>query len=153
MAHVLSQGYDSQRLTQVFHELASLLQLDVLLIDTHPGLNEEALLTMRAVDMLIVVLRPSQRDFEGTGVTMQIARQLEVPRVMLIVNQLLDTSQLQSVRTRVEAAFNNEVMAVLPHAEAFMSFNGDGLFVFQHPDHPVSMALRQAAANLTLAHA
>ena len=153
MAHVLSQGYDSQRLTQVFQELASLLQLDVLLIDTHPGMNEEALLTMRSVDTLIVVLRPSQRDFEGTGVTIQVARQLEVPKIMLLINQLADTGQLQAVRTRVEAAFNNEVMAVLPYASEFMSYDGEGLFALQLPNHPVSTALRQAAAKLTMAHA
>jgi len=148
MAQVLSQGYEAQRLTQGFHELAKLLRLDVLLIDTHPGLNEEALLTMRAVQTLIVVLRPDAQDFEGTGVTVQIARQLEVPQLLLMVNQLPATGQLQAVRARVEQTFDSEVAAILPHAAEFMTFDNDGLFALRHAGHPISVALQHLSTRL-----
>jgi septum site-determining protein MinD len=149
MAQVLSQGYEAQRLTQSFHELAKLLQLDVLLVDTHPGLNEEALLTMRAVQTLIVVLRPDAQDLEGTGVTVQVARQLEVPQLMLLVNQLPATGQLHAVRARVEQTFKCEVAAILPQAAEFMTFDNDGLFALRHAGHPISVALRHLATRLT----
>jgi PAS domain S-box-containing protein len=149
MAQVLSQGYEAQRLTQGFHELAELLQLDVLLVDTHPGLNEEALLTMRAVQTLIVVLRPDAQDLEGTGVTVQVARQLEVPHLMLVVNQLPATRQLPAVRARVEQTFGSEVAAILPQAAEFMTFDNDGLFALRHAGHPISVALHHLAARLT----
>ena len=153
MAQVLSQGYEAQRLTQCFHDLASLMQLDTLLIDTHPGLNEEALLTMRAATTLIVVLRPDAQDLEGTGVTVQVARQLEVPELVLMVNQLPDTGQLQAVRSRVEQTFNLPVAAILPQATEFMRFDNHGLFAMRHPGHPISVALRHAAGRLALAAA
>ena len=149
MAQVLSQGYEAQRLTQSFHELANLLQLDVLLIDTHPGLNEEALLTMRAAQTLIVVLRPDAQDFEGTGVTVQVARQLEVPHLLLVVNQLPATGQLQAVRARVEQTFGSEVAAILPQAAEFMTFDNDGLFALRHAGHPISVALQHLCTRLT----
>ncbi len=149
MAQVLSQGYEAQRLTQCFHDLANLLQLDTLLIDTHPGLNEEALLTMRAVQTLIVVLRPDAQDLEGTGVTVQVARQLDVPSVLLMVNQLPDTGKIQSVRARIEQTFLSPVAAILPHASEFMTFDNHGLFALRNPAHPISVALRHAATRLT----
>ena len=149
MAQVLSQGYEAQRLTQCFHDLANLLQLDTLLIDTHPGLNEEALLTMRAVQTLIVVLRPDAQDLEGTGVTVQVARQLDVPDVLLMVNQLPDTGQLQAVRARIEQTFHSPVAAILPQAAEFMTFDNHGLFALRHAAHPISVALKHAAARLT----
>ena len=124
------------------------LGLDALLIDTHPGLNEEALLTMRAVGTLIVVLRPDTQDFEGTGVTVQVARQLEVPRVVLIVNQVPSGGSLQAVRARARKTFDSDVLAVIPQSTEFMGFEEDVPFVVRHPQHPVSLALQQVALAL-----
>jgi PAS domain S-box-containing protein len=145
MAQVLSQGYDAQRLTRSFHELGETLRLDTLLIDTHPGLNEEALLTMRAVHTLVVVLRPDAQDFEGTGVTVQVARQLEVPRVLLVVNQTPTADQFQAVRARAQKTFDREVLAVIPQSTEFMAFDDDLPFVLRHPQHPISLALQHVA--------
>jgi MinD-like ATPase involved in chromosome partitioning or flagellar assembly len=63
------------------------LSLDVLLIDTHPGLNEETLLSIVISDILVVVMRPDKQDYEGTGITVTVARELKVPNLMLIVNK------------------------------------------------------------------
>src|SRR5215470_20442366 len=43
IVNVLREGYDVSRLTQGFRKLIHELNLDVLMIDTHPGLNEETL--------------------------------------------------------------------------------------------------------------
>ena len=151
IAQVVSQGYEAPRLTGCYHELASLLHLDFLLIDTHAGLNEEALLTMREVQTLIVMLRPDAQDMEGTGITVQVARQLDVPNVLLLVNQLPHTGQLQAIRSRVEQTFSNPVAAILPQAVEFMTFDNNGLFSLRHPGHAISMALQHLAARLIAA--
>jgi PAS domain S-box-containing protein len=148
MAQVLSQGYDAQRLTRSFHELGEALGLDTLIIDTHPGLNEEALLTMRAVHTLVVVLRPDKPDFEGTGVTVQVARQLEVPCVRLVVNQVSAGGAFQAVRARAQKTFDSEVLAVIPQSAEFMAHDDDLPFVLRHPQHPVSLALQHVALSL-----
>lgn len=145
MAQILGQGYDAQRLARSFHELGELLRLDTLLIDTHPGMNEEALLTMRAVQTLVVVLRPDAPDFEGTGVTVQVARQLEVPRVLLVVNQVPASSQFPAVRARAQKTFDSEVLAVIPQSAEFMAFDEGMPFVLRYPQHPVTMALQHVA--------
>jgi septum site-determining protein MinD len=44
IARVLQEGYNVERLTEGFYALLERLELDYLLIDTHPGLNEETLL-------------------------------------------------------------------------------------------------------------
>ena len=148
MAQVLSQGYDAQRLTRSFHELGETLRLDTLLIDTHPGLNEEALLTMRAVHTLVIVLRPDTQDFEGTGVTVQVARQLEVPRVLLVINQVPAGSQFQRVRARAQTTFDTEVLAVIPQSAEFTAYDEDLPFVLRHPQHPVALALQHVALTM-----
>ena len=92
IARVLREGYDAQRMTEGFRQLIAALDLDILLIDTHPGLNEETLLSLVLSDSLLIVMRPDRQDYEGTGVTARIARELQVPRVRILVNKLPDRS-------------------------------------------------------------
>jgi septum site-determining protein MinD len=44
ITRVLRDGYDAQRLVEGLRHLADTVALDFLLIDTHPGLQEETLL-------------------------------------------------------------------------------------------------------------
>src|SRR5262249_49330515 len=67
IVQVLREGYDMQLLTAAFRELIAALKLDALLIDTHPGLNEETLFAIAIAGALAIVLRPDQQDYEGTG--------------------------------------------------------------------------------------
>src|SRR5262245_40124766 len=71
IARVLRDGYDVRLLNDGLHTLVDELALNVLIIDTHPGLNEETLLSIAISDVLVVVLRPDQQDYQGTGVTVE----------------------------------------------------------------------------------
>ena len=88
IARVLREGYDMGLLSEGFQQLISALSLDILLIDTHPGLNEETLLSIAISDALALILRPDSQDYQGTGVTVDVARKLEVPRLLLVVNKV-----------------------------------------------------------------
>ncbi len=98
IARVLREGYDAQRMTEGFRQLIAALDLDILLIDTHPGLNEETLLSLVLSDSLLIVMRPDRQDYEGTGVTARVARELEVPRIRILVNKLPEFVRLRRRR-------------------------------------------------------
>src|SRR5215207_9757871 len=89
ITRVLREGYDVGLLNDGFNSLGERLDLDYLLIDTHPGLNEETLLSITISNVLVLVLRPDQQDFQGTAVTVDVARKLEVPEILLVVNKVL----------------------------------------------------------------
>ena len=61
ITRVLREGYDAQRLTTGIRELVDALDLDVLFIDTHPGLNEETLLSLVISHVLLIVMRPDRQ--------------------------------------------------------------------------------------------
>jgi MinD-like ATPase involved in chromosome partitioning or flagellar assembly len=149
IARVLREGYDVSMLRDGFHELIEALKLDVLMIDTHPGLNEETLLSIAISDALIIVLRPDQQDYQGTSVTVEVARKLDVPRLVLIVNKVPAIFAIADVKARVEQTYHAEVAAVLPHSEEMMALGSAGIFVQRFPDHPISAALMQVATKLT----
>jgi MinD-like ATPase involved in chromosome partitioning or flagellar assembly len=148
IARILREGYDVGLLNDGFRTLLDKLQLDVLLIDTHPGLNEETLLSIAISDALLIILRPDQQDYLGTGVTVEVARRLEVPQMLMIVNKTPQAFDLQEVRARVERAYDCEVAAVLPHSDRMMALASGGIFSLRYPDHPLSASLRQVAARL-----
>ena len=148
IARVLREGYDAQRLTEGFRRLVDVLALDVLLIDTHPGLNEETLLSLVLSDSLLIVMRPDRQDYEGTGITARVARELEVPRIRIVVNKLPDTFDAISVTARVEEAYGCPVAAVLPHSDELMRLASEGIFVARFPDNTLSDLYRQVASTL-----
>ncbi|MFD3166973.1 MinD/ParA family protein [Herpetosiphon sp. NSE202] len=148
IARVLREGYDVGLLNDGFHRLVEELKLDVLLIDTHPGLNEETLLSIAISDALIIILRPDSQDYQGTGVTVDVAHKLDVPQLFLLVNKVPTSFNFAEVKARVEKTYNAEVAAVLPHSDEMMTLASSGIFVLQYPDHPLSQSLRAVANRL-----
>jgi len=148
IARVLREGYDVGLLRDGLQELIEALNLDVLMIDTHPGLNEETLLSIAISDALLIVLRPDQQDYQGTSVTVEVARKLDVPRLLLVVNKVPALFDAGDVRARVEQTYNCEVAAVLAHADEMMALASTGLFALQYPQHPITEALRRVATTL-----
>ena len=148
ITRVLREGYDAQRLTQGLRRLVTELKLDALLIDTHPGLNEETLLSLVISHVLLIVLRPDQQDYEGTGVTVKVAQGLGVPRMMLVVNKTPPSFDPDAVRRKVEEAYGCPVAAVLPHSDEMMNLASEGIFAVRYPDHPMTALYKRVAASL-----
>jgi len=152
IARILREGYDVGLLNDGFRNLVEDLELDMLIIDTHPGLNEETLLSIAISDELVILLRPDSQDYQGTSVTVEVARKLDVPRMTLIVNKTPDAFDAAEVKARVEQAYGCEVAAVLPHSDEMMVLASSGIFVLRFPDHPVTVNLKKVAARL-MSHA
>lgn len=148
ITQVLRQGYDAQRLTAGLRQLVDELQLDVLLIDTHPGLNEETLLSLVISDSLLIVMRPDKQDYEGTAITARVAQELGVPRILLLVNKAPHDLDPQAVAARVEQAYGCPVAAVLPHSDDLMRLASEGVLVLRQPGHPLADSYRSVAATL-----
>lgn len=142
IARVLREGYDVGLLNDGFHRLVEDLGLDVLMIDTHPGLNEETLLSIAISDALLIIMRPDQQDYQGTGVTVEVARKLDVPRLLMVVNKTPTVFDFDEVKKRVEQTYNAPVAAVLPHSDEMMTLASGGVFVLNYPDHQITQKLK-----------
>jgi MinD-like ATPase involved in chromosome partitioning or flagellar assembly len=148
IARVLREGYDAERLTNGIRRLVDALGLDVLFMDTHPGLNEETLLSLVISDSLLIIMRPDKQDYEGTGVTARIARELQVPNVSILVNKAPPDLDAQVIAQRVRAAYGCDVAAVIPHSDELMALASEGVFCLRWPDHPLSASYRLVASSL-----
>ena len=148
IARVMHEGYDVGLLNEGFRDLSGELGLDALLIDTHPGLNEETLLSIAMSNTLAIVMRPDQQDYEGTSVTVSVARKLKVPHMMLVVNMTPPIFDATEVKERVEKTYECEVAAVMPHSDELMVLSSADIFALRYPDHPVTGLYQQIATRL-----
>ncbi len=148
ISRVLRDGYDVGRLNDGFQRLVQELKLDYLFIDTHPGVNEETLLSIAISDMLLLVMRPDSQDFQGTSVTAELARRLEIPDMQIVVNKVPPGMDTTLLRQRVEELYQAPVAALLPMNFEIVRVASGGIFVNRFPEHPMTLALKQVAERV-----
>ncbi len=141
IARILREGYDVARLNDGFNELIQALDLDYLLIDTHPGLNEETLLSIAISDRLVVILRPDRQDYQGTAVTLEVARKLGMLNIMLVVNKVLPNSDFGVLQENMEATYKTNVVGVVPLSEEIVQLGSRDIFCLHYPNHPLSLTV------------
>lgn len=148
IARVLREGYDVGRLNDGFEDLIHCLDLDYLLIDTHPGLNEETLLSIAISDVLVVIMRPDRQDFQGTAVTVDVARKLEVSKMLLVVNKALPAFDFDALQQQVETTYNTSVAGIVPLSEELVQMASSDIFCLRHSDHPFSRTVKEIAVQI-----
>jgi MinD-like ATPase involved in chromosome partitioning or flagellar assembly len=145
IARILNEGYDVGLLNDGIRQVIERLNLDYLFIDTHPGVNEETLLSIAISDVLFLVMRPDKQDFQGTGVTVELARQLEVNNMYLVLNMVLNIMDPDALRAKAEDAFKTQVGEVLPLSEDLVQLGSGGVFSLLNPEHPYSRRIANLA--------
>ena len=122
--------------------------LDFLFVDTHPGMNEETLMSVAISDWLILILRPDRQDYLGTAVTIEVSRKLGVPNLILVVNKALASMDQAALRKDVERSFAAELGAVLLLSEDMLRLGSAGIFALKFPDHQFTRAVAGLAARI-----
>ena len=148
IARILRDGYDVRLMNDGFRKLVKSLNLDYLFIDTHPGLSKETFLSIAISHVLILILRPDKQDYQGTAVTMDVAKQLKVRRLMLAINKVYSKLNPEAVRQKVEETFGAPVAGVFPLSEEILQLASEGVFCVKQPDHPVSQEFRKVAQQI-----
>jgi MinD-like ATPase involved in chromosome partitioning or flagellar assembly len=149
IARVLREGYDVRMLIDGYRALIRDLQLNYLLIDSHPGLNEETLVSLAISDVLVLILRPDRQDFQGTAVTVEVARQFDIPRMLLVMNKVLPVLDADALREQAEVAYGVPVAAILPESDEMLLLGSAEIFALRYPDHPWTAEVARIATRIT----
>jgi MinD-like ATPase involved in chromosome partitioning or flagellar assembly len=149
ISRILREGYDARLLNDGFRHLIQRLKLDYLFIDTHPGINEETLLSAIISDVLVVILRPDKQDYQGTAVTIDVARKLDVQKILLVVNKALPSLNLEALKQQVQATYNVPVAGVLPVCDEMFDLASSDIFCLRYPEHPWTNVVNGIAKQLS----
>jgi len=137
---ILNEGYDPVRLTEIFKEIYKVYNLDFLLIDTHPGISEDVLLSMVACNPIIVIMRFDKQDFTGTAITLEVTKRFG-RHTEILVNMVPEGLPAASVKEQVEKAFNQPVIGVVSFYPDLFSVRSGEVFALTHSNHPYTKAL------------
>lgn len=148
IARILRDGYDVRLMNDGFRKLVKSLQLDYLFIDTHPGLSKETFLSIAISHVLILILRPDKQDYQGTAVTMDVAKQLKVRKMLLTINKVYNRLDPIALKQKVEETYGETVAGVFPLSEDLVQLASEGVFCVRYPEHPVSHEFRKVAQQL-----
>lgn len=150
MLKTLRTGFEIGSFLNAIHKLQDRFRLDYLLVDTHPGIENDTLLVMGVCDHLLIVSRMDQQDMFGTAVMVELARNLEKP-VHLVMNMIpagVRESQASKFGQGMGSKFKVEVVGWLPFSEDIMGSLSKSVFILTLPKHPMTERFRQLAQSL-----
>jgi MinD-like ATPase involved in chromosome partitioning or flagellar assembly len=148
IARLLREGYEVERLNDALFALSEALKLDLIFIDTHPGINEETLLSAAISDVLVMVMRPDSQDYLGTAVAIEVAERLEVPTIKLVVNKLPTYFDEDQVKERLISTYNVPAAALLPLSDDLLALASGGIALLDGSNHAWSKAVQEFASTL-----
>ncbi len=150
MLKTLRTGYEIESFSKAMSKLQDYFNLDYLLVDTHPGIENDTILAMGVCDHLLLVSRIDQQDIFGTGVMVEIANTLGKPS-HLIVNMVpagLKASEATKLARGIGAHFKVEVSTWFPFSEDVQSSLSKSVFILTSPKHPIATRFHELASQI-----
>ncbi len=150
MLRTLRTGFEIESFSRAISKLTATFKLDYVLIDTHPGIENDTLLAIGVCDHLIIVSRIDQQDIFGTGVMIDIASTLEKP-AHLVVNMIpkgLKASEASRLVRGIGHHFKVDVAGWFPFSEAVQGSLSKSVFILTSPRDAVASRFQQLAKQL-----
>ncbi|MCX4720803.1 AAA family ATPase [Streptomyces virginiae] len=136
LREIMAGGYDVGLLPEGFDRLAAHHDLDVLLLDTHAGLNNESVTAMASADVLMIMARADRIDLSGVEETIALAGRLTCRR-NLVLSMAPEGIDREAARRRSEAVYGAPLAGILPYSPEMAALYGERIFAEAHPDHPL----------------
>ena len=118
------------------------------MVDTHPGMNEETLLSIGLSETLVIILRPDQQDYLGTAVMVEVARELEVPQMLLVINKALPDFDFGVLKDKVTETYQIPVAGIMPLSTDMLRLGSQGLFCVKNPDHALTQEYKNIVSHI-----
>ncbi len=148
ITHVLRHGFEISLLNETFADLILMLNLDVLFIDTYAGLSEITLLSMAVSDATFIIMRLDEQNYHGTGIMVSLAREFNVGKIGLILNEVPKFFDISEVKQEVEVSYKCPVTAVIPYNPELMALSSTSIYVLQYPTDPLTKLFEKLADSV-----
>ncbi len=145
---VLKRGYEVAQFASGLSRLEEARDLDMLLLDTHPGIGEDSLLALAASDVIYVCFLMDRQHYTGTAILLELADMMGKD-VRLIVNKVPTHYSPQEVREKVEDRFGRPVAAVIPFEQEVMATESSEVVALTRPSTHFSAEVHRIVEGLS----
>jgi len=147
---IVDTGFNLSRFKAILSNLATEYQLDYLLIDSHPGIEKDTIVSMAVCDVVVLLSRVDHQDMFGSGVMNEVASQLRKP-VVLILNMIPNSvgeKESKKIGEKITGLFNLQVLTALPFNSDVFENLSRGVFVLEHQKDPLTKRFTELAENM-----
>lgn len=141
----LAGQYDTGLLHEGIRQMAVALDLDAVLVDTHSGVNHEAVHALAIADVCLTAARPDTRGLSGGPLMATMSRRLSVPFALVLFTMVppgMTHTALTGIALR---RYESPMAGALPWAAELARGDHTGLFAAAFPEHPFTVALHDVA--------
>ncbi len=96
----------------------------------------------------MLLVRPDQQDFQGTAVTIELARKLEVPDMFVVINKTPPDMDMAQLAESVQKLFGTPVFATLPLSLEMAKIASSDLFCNRYPQHSMTEQFKSIVRRL-----
>lgn len=123
-------------------------QYDLVLLDSSPGFNTEAIATMQVADGLLLVTNPEYPAIAATAKSVEYAKILKVPMGGLVLNKVMN-KKYELTKERIEKSLKIKIIKTIPMDEKVPESIANRMpVVLFDPYCNVSIAYKEMAASL-----
>ena len=141
IADTIVSKYSFDLLNDAFKKLIETYKLDYLIVDTHPGINEESLIAVEQADISLLIIRPDNQDYQGAKVSTEIAKRLGI-KTNIIINKIHSKVDIKKMSKELEDIFEFPVVAAIPFSEDLLIAESKYVIYEKYPDHPFSKHIK-----------
>jgi MinD-like ATPase involved in chromosome partitioning or flagellar assembly len=145
---VLRSPTDLDLLDNALQQIEETWRPSYIILDTHAGLDQDTLLAIASANVLVILLRPEPYELQGTAVTVEVARDLNIPRLLLATNFTPGNLDTEKAWQDLEESYGCEVVALLPYSDELVFLASSRLLALEFPDDPYITDLKKLAERL-----
>lgn len=137
-------------LTKLRNNLKKLFESnDLVILDVAPGLGREAIAAMRACDEIVYVTNPFVPSVMDIVRTEEVARELEIDSLGIIVN-MSNKKKYEMTNDEIREITKLPVLAKIPYdTKVHKSLHLKMPLTMLHPEHKFSKEINKAASHIT----
>lgn len=150
MLRLLKSGLEVSVFQDTLQKVGESCNLDYIIVDTHPGVENDTVLAMGCCDALVLVSRVDQQDLFGTAVMVLLAETFEKP-TYLTLNMVPPGVKIKdAVKVGKELAllFRSKFLSAFEFQMDVINNLSRSVFVMDNPNSPFAHKISEAAETL-----
>src|SRR6266487_3481405 len=151
MLRLLKSGLEVSLFQDTLQKVGEQCNLDYIIVDTHPGVENDTVLAMGCCDVLVLVSRVDQQDLFGTAVMVLLAETFEKP-TFLTLNMVPPGVRIKDavkVGRELATLFKSRFLQAFEFQMDVINNLSRSVFVVDNPDSAFAHKINEAAEMLT----
>jgi septum site-determining protein MinD len=150
MLRLLKAGLEVSLFQDTLQKVGEQCNLDYIIVDTHPGVENDTVLAMGCCDVLVLVSRVDQQDLFGTAVMVLLAETFEKP-TFLTLNMVppgVRIKDAMKVGKELATLFKSQFLQAFEFQMDVINNLSRSVFVIDNPDSSFAHKVTEAAETL-----